>query len=183
MLIPSKCQMYTPKWIAYGQRCLSTTILVSFSNGQSHLISLNWKINEKRKPKSWFEISSERVMATEEFEKTTVEELQTIDPKLLHNKKAEDIVSYSTLIPSDELIDILRMAGIIDKTTPVDGMAVVKKHISTVDKWIKKKKTNQADTHIIDWLENQGSIGVQRIPVHHSLFSSNMDISSCKFFR
>lgn len=175
--------MYTPKWRAYGQRCLATTILVSFSNGQSHLVSLNWKINEKRKPRAWFEISSERVMATDEFEKTTVENLQTIDPKLMHNKTSEDLVSYSSLIPSDELMNILRMAGIVDKTTPVDAMAIIKKHIANVDKWIKKKKSDQTDPQIIEWLDQQGSIGIQRIPVHHSLFSSNMDISGCKFFR
>ena len=122
-------------------------------------------------------------MATAEFEKTTVEQLQTIDPKLMHNKTSEDLVSYSNLIPSDELMNILRMAGIVDKTTSVDAMTIIKKHISNVDKWMKKKKMDQTDAHITEWLDNQGSIGVQRIPVHHSLFSSNMDISGCKFFR
>ena len=183
MLVPSKCQIYTPKWRAYGQRCLNTRLLISFANGQSHLISLDWKINETRKPKTWFEIASERVMATEEFKKTVIGELQTIDPKLMHNKKSEDIVSYSSLVPTDEFMDILRMAGIVDKTKPTDAMKIVKKHISNVEKWIKKKNLDQADPQIVEWLDNQETIGIQRICVHNSLFSSNMDISSCTFFR
>lgn len=183
MLVPSKKHMYTRKWNALGQRCLSTRLLISFENGQNHLLTLDWKINEKKTPKTWFEISSERVLVTNDFNKVKTEDLQTIDPQTVHNQEAKDIISYSSLLPSESLMNILTMSGIIDKCNPVEGMEIVKKHISNVEKWYKKNKIDQIDQTILEWLEEQKTIGVQRIPVHHSLFSSNMDISGCKFFR
>jgi len=181
--MPSKQHMYTKKWKALGQRCLSTYILISFENGQSHLLNLNWKINEKKSPRTWFEISTERIMATDSFKKQNLQELQTVDPKLFHDKKSKDILFYSDLLPSESLINILIMSRIIDKVNPVEGMEIVKKHISNVEKWNKKKKSNDDDSTIFQWLDDQKSIGIQRIPAHHSLFSSNMEISGCKFYR
>ena len=140
MLIPSKKTIYTPKWKALGQRQLSTTILISFSNGQSHLIGLTWNINENKSPKTWFEISSERVIATKDFDKQAIQDLQTINPKIVDKQNSTDLAYWGKLLPTDEFLNILKMAGIIDKCNPREGMKIVKQHISNVDKWVKSKK-------------------------------------------
>ena len=183
MLIPSRKYVYTKKWKALGQRVMSTYLFVSFDNGQSHIMRLTWNINENKTPKTWFELSSERVIATEDFDKQIIKDMQTIDPKLVDKKTSSDLIQYVKRVPTDDLLDILRMAGIIDKCNPKEGMKIVKQHISNVEKWMKKKKPETIHSHIKDWLDDQKTIGIQRIPVHHSLFSSNMDISSCIFYR
>ena len=183
MLIPSKKHAYTPKWTALGQRVMTTNILISFDNGQSHIVRLSWIINENKTPKAWFEISNERIIATEDFDKQIIKNLQTIDPHLIDKKKSSDLSSYSQLVPTDEFMDILKMAGIVDKCNPREGMQIIKQHISQMEKWIKKKKIDTMIPHIKQWVDPQESVGIQRIPVHHSLFSSNMNVYSCTFYR
>ena len=183
MLIPSKKNTYTPKWRALGQRKITTTLLVSFGNGQSHIIGLTWNINENKTPRTWFEISGERVIATKDFDKKNIKDLRTIDPKLLDKQNSTPIAYWGNLLPTEEFLNILKMAGIIDNCNPREGMKIVKQHISNVDKWVKSKKIDLMLPHIKEWLDHQKTIGIQRIPVHHSLFSSNMHISDCKFFR
>ena len=183
MLIPSKKHAYTEKWTALGQRVMSTNLFVSFDNGQNHIMRLTWNINENRTPKTWFELSSERVIATDDFDKQIIRNMQTIDPTLVDKKKSSDLIQYVSKLPTDEFLDILRMAGIIDKCNPREGMKIVKQHVSNVEKWMKQKNMDTIQTNIHEWLKKQEKIGIQRIPVHHSLFSSNMDISSCIFYR
>ena len=193
MLIPSKNAMYTPKWKALGQRVLYTQIVITLSNGVLHLISLNWVINEQTEEKCWLELSTERLVSFDpDLDKDLIPQLDihkpfhqlatSMNPMDVQGRDIERLCIYSQLIPKPSLIDILIQAEIIEKCSKREGLEILKTHIKNVDNYIKNKNKNTIKAPINAWLEDQGYIGVQRLPVHESLFSSNVPIESCNFY-
>jgi hypothetical protein len=182
MLMPSKKHVYTTKWKALGQRVLCSNIFIPFKNGQSHLITLNWKINEHSNRKTWFEISAERIITTNEYQIKEPSHLIAVSLDDVTGKETKKLSHYSSIILSQNLNEVLKMAGIIEDRNPREVMEFAKRHIKSVDRWRTSKDDLKTPTEIKSWLDEQLEIGIQRVPLHDSIFSSNLTIDHCKMF-
>jgi len=180
MLIPSKKHMYTPRWNALGQRKMTTKVVLSFSNSIVHQFTLGWFIREDKNPRCWFDIESEKLLSVDGgviMNRESVKKIQTVDIDTVMGKESIQIAHISSSRINEDTLMILLRAGIIEDVSDDEGEKIIRKHIKNMNAVVNKQTL---DPNIKQWVNEQGSIGIERIIPKKSLFNSKLNVSCCK---